>query len=234
MAFNKRWLAAMVMLGLGTSAHAQWAVVDVGAIAQLLQQVKLIEQGLQTAQNQLSQAQQAYQSMTGSRGMQNLLSGTNRNYLPSNWTQVVSALNGGGGAYGTLSSNIQSSMGANAVLTPAAVANLSPAERTVLQAQRQNAALLQATSQQALAATSSRFASLQQLISTIGTATDPKAILDLQARIAAEQAMVANDQTKLQVLYQAIQAAQSALEQRSREQALNDIGSLRSLPAMGL
>jgi type IV secretion system protein VirB5 len=230
----KKWLPAVLLLGIAPSAHAQWAVVDVGAIAQLIQQVRLIEQELQTAQNELSQAQQAYQSMTGSRGMQNLLGGINRNYLPSNWTQVLSALNGSGGPYGSLSSNIQTSMSANAVLTSSKIAAMSPAEQSLLQTQRQNAALLQATSQQALATTSSRFTSLQQLISTIGTATDPKAILDLQARIAAEHAMLVNDQTKLQVLYQAIQAQASALEQRSREQSLNDIGSLRSLPAMGL
>jgi len=224
----------LVLLGIAPSAYAQWAVVDVGAIAQLVQQVKLIEQQLQTAQNELSQAQQAYQSMTGSRGMQNLLSGTNRNYLPSDWTQVLGALNGSVGPYGALSASIQTAIGANAVLTPSAVAALSPAERTLLQSQRQNAALLQGLSQQALSTTSSRFTSMQQLISAIGTAKDPKAILDLQARIGAEQGMLANDQTKLQVLYQAVQAQQWALQQRMREQALSDIGSLRRLPAMGL
>jgi type IV secretion system protein VirB5 len=230
----KKWIAAVVILGVAPSAHAQFAVVDVGAIAQLIQQVKLIEQELQTAQNDLNQARQAYQSMTGSRGMQNLLSGTNRNYLPSDWTQVLGTLNGSVGTYGALSASIQTAIGANAVLTASAVAALSPAERTLLQSQRQNAALLQGLSEQALSTTSSRFTSMQQLISTIGMATDPKAILDLQARIGAEQAMLSNDQTKLQVLYQAAQAQQWALQQRTREQALADIGSLRSLPAMGL
>jgi type IV secretion system protein VirB5 len=224
----------LVLLGIAPSAHAQWAVVDVGAIAQLVQQVKLIEQQLQTAQNELSQAQLAYQSMTGSRGMQNLLSGTNRNYLPSDWTQVLGALNGSVSTYSALSASIQTAIGANAVLTPSAVTALSPAEKTLLQSQRQNAALLQGLSQQALATTSGRFTSMQQLISAIGTARDPKAILDLQARIGAEQGMLANDQTKLQVLYQSVQAQQWALQQRTREQALSDIGSLRSLPAMGL
>ena len=57
--------------------------------------------------------------------------------------------------------------------------------------------MLQVTSRQALQVSSERFASLQQLIDAIPTATDPKAILDLQARIAAEQAMLQNEQTKL-------------------------------------
>jgi type IV secretion system protein VirB5 len=123
---------------------------------------------------------------------------------------------------------------ANAVLSPSAVAALSPTERSLLQSQRQNTALLQAVSQQALSTTSSRFASTQQLINTIGSASDPKAILDLQARIAAEQGMLQTDQSKLQALYQAAQAEESAQHQRAREQAIVDSGSLRQLPAMGL
>jgi type IV secretion system protein VirB5 len=166
--------------------------------------------------------------------MQNLLSGTQRNYLPMNWPQVLAATNGTSGSYGALSSNIQSSMNANAVLTPAAVAALSPAERNVLQAQRQNTALMQAVSQQAVVATSTRFSTLQPLITSIGTASDPKAILDLQARIAAEQAMLQNDQSKLQALYQATQAQDAANRARAAEQAIADSGSLRQLPPMGL
>jgi type IV secretion system protein VirB5 len=94
--------------------------------------------------------------------------------------------------------------------------------------------MLQATTEQALGTISNRFATIQQLISAIGGARDQKAILDLQARISAEQGMLANDQTKLQTLYQVAQADQWALQQRNREQAINDIGSLRRLPPMGL
>ena len=46
--------------------------------------------------------------------------------------------------------------------------------------------------------------------------------------------MLQNEQTKLDVLYQAAQAEQWARSQREREQAIADIGSLRDLPAMGL
>src|SRR5271154_2784009 len=103
------WLGALGVLVL-TPAHAQMAVIDVSAIGQLLQQVRLMQQELQTAQNDLNQAQQAYQSMTGSPGLQNLLSGTVRNYLPASWPQVQAAMNGTGGAYGALSASIQASV----------------------------------------------------------------------------------------------------------------------------
>ena len=51
--------------------------------------------------------------------MQNLLSGINRNYLPTTWAQLPVALG----------SPIQAQIGSNAVLTSAQVATLSPAEQ---------------------------------------------------------------------------------------------------------
>jgi type IV secretion system protein VirB5 len=227
-------LLSLFILGLAPAARAQWAVVDVGAIAELVQEVATMEQELTTAQAHLRQAQQEFQSITGSRGMQLLLSGTNRNYLPTNWAQLQAAATQPSGAYPVLSTNIQSSVNANAVLTPQQLAALSPAERNLIQAARSNIAMQQATATESLQTTSDRFSSLQQLINAIPTASDQKGILDLGARIAAEQTMLANEQTKMQVLYQAEQAQERALRQQAREQAISDIGSLRRLPAMGL
>ncbi len=42
---------------------------------------------------------------------------------------------------------------------------------------------------------------------------DPKAIAELQGRIAAEQAMIQNEQTKLQ-MYQMVAAAEDRLQER--------------------
>jgi type IV secretion system protein VirB5 len=228
-------LPVLLVLGaFSPRCHAQIPVTDVGAIAQLLIQVQQLTQQLQTIQNQLTQAQMEYQSITGPRGMQNLLSGTNRNYLPLTWSQMQSIANGSGGVCGTLSGSIQVLTATNAILSPAAMTSMSPAERNAIQAQRQSAALQQAVSQQALSTTSNRFASLQQLIGAIPSATDQKGILELQARIGAEQGMLQNEQTKLQVLFKAAQAQDAAQRQQMREQAIVDSGNLRGLPAMGL
>ena len=54
-------------------AHAQFAVIDVASLTQLVSQVQTLEQQLATARGQLTQAQASYQSMTGSRGMEQLL-----------------------------------------------------------------------------------------------------------------------------------------------------------------
>jgi len=234
----KRSISALISIltlaGLCPAAYAQWAVVDVGAIAQLVQQVQTMKQQLETAQTHLVQAQQQYESMTGGRGMERLLNGVNRNYLPADWNQLANAVSQAGGAYSSLSSAIQSLVTANAVLTAQDVARLSPAERAQLQAARQTAATLQTTANQALTATSARFASLQQLIDAIGGARDEKAVLDLQARIAAEQSMLQNEHTKLDLLFQAAQAQEWTRQQQAREQAIAGIGSLRQLPPLGL
>jgi type IV secretion system protein VirB5 len=216
--------AILSTIGFTSQARAQWAVIDVGAIAQLMQQVQQMQQALQTAQNQLNQAKSEYNSITGLRGMQNLLSGINRNYLPSTWSQLPTALG----------SPIQSQIGLNAVLTPAQIATLSPAEQQQLNAARGNAALLQVATQQAYSTTSGRFASVQQLINAIATANDQKGILELQARIQAEQGMLQTDSTKLNVLYQAAQAQEWARRQTAQEQVVAGVGNLRTLPALRL
>jgi type IV secretion system protein VirB5 len=216
--------AILAVVGLCPPAKAQFAVIDVGAIVQLIQQVQQLEQMLQTAQNQLNQALQEYQSITGPRGMQNLLSGLNRNYLPTTWAQLPTAL----------ASPIRLTVSTNTVLTPAQVAALSPAEQQQLNGARNNAALLQVATQQAYSTTSSRFASVQQLINAIPTATDQKGILELQARIQAEQGMLQNDSTKLNVLYQAAQAQEWARSQGAREQVIAGVGNLRTLPTLRL
>ena len=219
------FLCLLCALTRAPVAHAQWAVVDVGAIAQLVQQVQLIEQELSTAQGELQQAQQTYQSMSGGRGMQQLLSGATRNYLPTSLSDLQSVLTPGTQSYGSLASTVQQMIGLNAVLGAGQLQALSPTAQAQLTAGRRSAALLSALAGAVLSASSDRFASLQQLIDAIGRANDQKGALDLQARIAAEQSMLQNDQEKLTALFQAAQAQRLSDEQRAREQIIAGHGS---------
>jgi hypothetical protein len=220
-----RMLAAcgIASLAAAPAAWAQWAVVDAPAIVQLIQEVQTTAQQLQTAKQQLQQAKQALQTMTGDRGMELLLSGTVRNYLPSNWTQVTGALQGSGG-FSALSTDVQGIITTNAVLSPQRLATLSPSGQQLIQNSRQWSAMQQALSHQALSNASNRFAAIQTLIAAISSAADQKAILDLQTRISAELGMLQNEQTKLQVLNQATQAQESSLRQQGREQVIDGHG----------
>jgi type IV secretion system protein VirB5 len=215
-------------------AHAQFAVIDVASIAQLVHEVQELEQQVATARGQLAQAQSEYAAITGGRGMQLLLAGTNRNYLPTNWGQLSQVLTGASGSYPALAAQVSALMTANAVLTPGQMAVLSPAQQAQLVSARQSPALLQAIARAGVANSSERFTSLEQLITALGAASDQKASLDLTARITAEQAMLQNEATKLQGLYQIAHSQEWARAQQLREQAIADQGSLRRLPPMGL
>jgi len=60
-------LAGLLTLGIPKSAHAQFAVVDVASIVQLVQEVRELEQQVATAKSQLAQAQSEYAAITGTR-----------------------------------------------------------------------------------------------------------------------------------------------------------------------
>ena len=92
-------VTALVLMGAVPPARAQMAVVDVGAIAQLIEQVE-------TARSHLEQAYRQYESMTGGRGMEELLAGTVRNYLPPDWQALEQALNGMAGDYSALAGQL--------------------------------------------------------------------------------------------------------------------------------
>jgi type IV secretion system protein VirB5 len=218
------WLVFALLVGSVPVAQAQFAVIDVASVTQLVSEVKTLQQQLTTAQADLAQAQTAYQSTIGNRGMDQLLSGTVRNYLPSSWSGVQSAFQSTNSSYPALTGDFNAALSSNAVLSTQQLAGLSPAASQQMQSGRQSVALLQAVSHQALATTSSRFTSLQQLIDAIARAGDQKSALDLHARIGAETGMLQNEQTKLQVLYQSAQAEHWANQQRAREQVISGHG----------
>lgn len=233
----KSWISRFLMLipfltVAAPAAHAQWAVIDVASVDQLIQEVTTLKEALTTAESELAEERSAYAAITGNRGMSTLLSGIDRNYLPGSWSQIQGVLSGSPGSYGALATSLDGLVASNAVLTPSEVAMLSPTEQAQLAASRNSAALLQAMTHQALATTSARFASLQELIDAIPRATDEKGILDLQARISAEATMLQNDDTKLGVLYQVARSEREVDAERAREQAIVGIGSFRDLPPL--
>lgn len=215
-------------------AHAGIPVIDFTAIANLMQQVMAWQQqlqGMQKQYDQLSQAkdqlQQTYGSMTGSRGMEQLLptSDMARNYLPQSYGDLMATVNGASANYSGLANQVQSIMRANSILSGTQMNALSPEMRQVVEQGRQASAMLNGMTQSAYQNTSQRFSALQTLVSRIGTAQDPKAIADLQARIQSEQAMLTNEQTKLQTLYQIAKADELSQQQRLREQVISGHGA---------
>jgi type IV secretion system protein VirB5 len=210
------WLGFALLIVTAPAVHAQFAVIDVASLTQLVAEVQTLEEQLATARSQLTQAQAQFQALTGDRGMEQLLSGIARNYLPVDAAALQSAAQAGS-TFAALNADVRAALRAESVLSNTQLAALPPQGVVQLQSQRQSAALLLGLTHEALANASGRFAALQQLIDSIGRANDPKAALDLQARISAEASMLQNENTKLQVLFQAVHAGEQADTQRTRE-----------------
>ncbi len=234
------FLAASALL-VPLHARAGIPVIDVTAVANLIQQVMYWQQQISAMQKQFDQLkaskeqlQQTYSSMTGTRGMDQLLpmSNTDRNYLPQNYNDLMSVVNGSTSGYSGLSGQVQSIMDANNILSTTQMNALSPDLRQMVDKGRQASAMLNGLTRNAYEKTSGRFSALQQLIGAIGRTNDPKAIQELQARIQAEQNMLTNEQTTLQSLYQIAQSEEMTRRQRMREQTTSDIGDVRLLPAV--
>lgn len=240
-----RYLATFLLAAAASLAplHAKAGipVIDVAAVANLVQQVMYWQQqisGMQKQYDQLKaskdQLAQTHNAMTGSRGMEQLLptSDLTRNYLPPSYGELMHTLNGSSASYAGLASQVQSIMKANSILSGTQMEGLSPELRQIVEQGRQSAALLNGMTQNAYQSTSQRFSALQVLIDRIASAQDPKAIQDLQARIQAEQNMLTNEQTKLQSLYQIARAEDDAQRQRLRERATTDVGTVRAMSAV--
>ena len=212
-----RWRLLLAGLLVMPAARAQFAVIDVTAITQMIQQAQILQQQLTTAQDHLAQARMEFESISGGRGMEQLLGGTQRNYLPASWADLQGAMAFGGGALG---SGIAASVAQNSILPPQSLALLPPDVRKEIDTARRLTALQQNLTRIALATTSERFNSLQQLITAIAGAKDQKAVLDLQARVGSENSMLQNEQSKLVTLFQLVQAEEHANEQQMSERAL--------------
>src|SRR5580698_2736541 len=96
----------LISAGFLQPCAAQIPVTDLGAIAQLITQVTNMENQLMTARNQLLQAESTLKSMTGARGMEQLLGGQNRNYLPTDWNSLASVISNSSNAYSALAANL--------------------------------------------------------------------------------------------------------------------------------
>lgn len=225
-------LGAAMLAGLGVAAPAQaaMAVIDVAAIRQLVAQVNYWRQQITAMEQELNQLQQTHAALTGPRGMEALLATTDaeRNYLPRDWGGVAQVLAGQSAQYTALAASVEAGVASRAVLEPGRLARMTEAERASIEESRRTSMGLAVMTREAYAQAGARFASLAQLVQAIGTASDAKAIADLQGRIAAEQAMLENEQAKLGVLAQMADAERQVREQQVRELAIAGHGTFET------
>lgn len=223
-------VALAVAVGAATApapAHAGGVpVIDVAAIAEAIKQYEQMVQQLEQLQAQLDQAKKLYSSMTGDRGMQDLLANEARNVIPTNWQETLAQM--GGGDVTGLAKQIRD----NASRIDANLINdlLTSGTADASRGFANSAASAQASAGTVYDNAAGRYARLQSLVDAIGTAQDAKAIADLQARIEAEQTMLQNESIQMAALAQAADAQARIERQQVRELTLDKASSNNALP----
>ncbi len=211
-------VAALAIITAGT-ASAQIPVTDVASITtQVTNQIETIAKWkMQYDQmvGQINQMKQQYESLTGSRGLGNILNDPAlRDYLPNDWQGVYDAVKTGG--YAGLSGRASSIYSQSKVFDSCAHLTVSD-QKMLCEARAVKASQDQAFALDAYDKAKSRLSQIDSLMSKINDTSDPKAIAELQGRIAAEQAMIQNEQTKLQLYAMVAQAEDKIQQQQQRE-----------------
>jgi type IV secretion system protein VirB5 len=209
-----RALIACALLAASTSARAGIPVIDVSNLMQSIQQVLHMIESLENQLTQIQQYQRQIDSMTGSRGLGSLLrSPLVNNYVPLDADARLSSvsLNGYAGLTNAAKALRDVGMVYNCESQPEG--RLRIACQASLARPYQNKALLQLAMDKA----TSRMNQIAGLIDAINGTDDPKSIAELDARLAGENALLAHETSRVQVLHQMIQTEREIEESRLRE-----------------
>ena len=209
--------AALFALTVGP-ARAQMAVYDGASYAKLIEQATTALNQLHQVETQVQQGEQLFQSLNQASNVGGIASALGapalRQLLPGVGA-LATAARGDVTALGDIGARAQAIRSASRLYTPPSGDTLA----ADLEAAGMRAARDQALGEAVATGGAQRLAGLQTLQQAIDAAPNARAVLDLQARAAAEQAMIANDQMRLQGLAMSQAAEDRVQAQRDRERA---------------
>lgn len=219
--------AAVVSLALQPPAGCAQGipVIDAANLVQTIQQVIHDITKIQNQVQQIVQLQQQLASMNGVRGLGTILNNPLlQGAIPPQAHMVLHtvATNGYDGLSGTGRLLRDAQMVYNCL--DLAGADRSRCQATLAQPYQQKGLL-----QDAMTALGGRMTQIQGLMAQINATTDQKAIQELQARIAAENAMLAHQATQVQLLQGLAESEERIERSRDRErqyQMLNRTGRI--------
>lgn len=215
--------AALIVLA-GVPAQAQEIVYDPMAYARMIEDARTALEQLEALKAQIEQGEKLYESLNDLSDV-NALAGRLglpevRNPLPD-MTALRAAADGDLSALGALARRAEAIRRETRLYTPPA-GEAGPAEayyRDSLERSGLRTARDLAVGEAVGQAADARLEGLETLRRALDAAPNARAVMDLDARLAAEQALIQNEQVRLQGLA-LMQAAEARLEeQRARERA---------------
>jgi type IV secretion system protein VirB5 len=212
--------AALIALG-GTSARAQGIpVIDIANLIQTIQQVVNDITKIQNQVQQITQLQNQLASINGVRNLGNVYnSPTLRNYVPAEAFTVINAVDSSGysGLNGTAKTLRDAGMVYNCL-------DLAGPARTACQASLSQPYQQKGLLQDAMTSAAGRLTQIQSLMNQINATSDQKAIQEMQARIGAENAMLAHEASQIQMLVGMADSEERIARSRERERQYEMLG----------
>ncbi|WP_321944004.1 type IV secretion system protein [Paraburkholderia tropica] len=193
-----------------TAAHAQIPVTDALTLAQAVQQVTTLTSQLEQMKAQYTMLTSQYTAITGNHSYGQILNdaSTLHNYLPDSWSSIYSNISSGSSSTLASSTNsIKSTEGLTAGSTTAIqrVYNVTAANKAMQMA--------------AYNANIDRLNNIEALMVKADATQDASAKADLANRLKAEETMVQNEQTRLNMASR-LQQSESDLSELQYENEL--------------
>lgn len=210
-------------------ARADVPVIDGMSIAQLVKQVQQAAQQIQLLQQQVQQVMSIYNAVSHVTDLGSAVSALGllgiQNPLPVNPYAVQSLLNGTGsveGMAGSIGSLFNSNWETSHVYMPTGTSY----ETSLMERGATSIAGIQGLSGQLYQSMAQRLPLLQELQDRLTGAKDPKDVMDLQARLAAEQSYIQAQGVQAQTLAMMQVASYQERQQERDEQRQKDIDAV--------
>ncbi len=217
---------ALSLASLSTTSHAQGIpVID---IANLIQAITQVLNDITKIANQVEQIEALQNQLASINGMRNLGSvydsAALKNYVPANAYNLVNAvdLSGYGGLTATSKTLRDAQMLYNCL-------DRAGSARTECQASLAQPYQQKGLLQDAMKAASGRLDQIKSLMTQINGTSDQKAVLEIQARIGAENAMLQHEMSQVQMLTGMADSEERIARSRDRErqaEMLNRTGKI--------
>jgi type IV secretion system protein VirB5 len=218
-------IAVSAALTTGKSYAQGIPVID---IANLIQTIQQVMNDITKIQNQVEQIRQLESQVASINGVRNLGTVFNNaglnNYVPANAFAAVNAIDASG--YGGLTATARTLRDAGMVYN---CLDLAGAARTTCQATLAQPYQQKGLLQDAMRAASGRLAQINSLMGQINGTSDQKAVLEIQARIGAENALLAHEMSQVQMLVGMADSEERIARSRDRErqyEALSRTGKI--------
>ncbi|MDQ1922678.1 P-type DNA transfer protein VirB5 [Massilia pseudoviolaceinigra] len=217
--------ATFASLGLASSAaHATGVpVVDVANLANSAQQVLAWAEQYKQMVSQYEQMKEQYKAVTGDRGFGGMAKDNSpfKDIVPMDIADVYGSVLAGGG----LTDKAAEIRGASMEYD---CQERSGKDQSTCKAMLDTNAQTQAYEAKALDVLNKRMIQINTLREGISSAKDPKAIAELQARIAIEGAQVTNDSNRIAIMNAMAQTQQRAAQQVLKEREMKNMSRTNS------